>query len=110
MNSREYVMSLNLETATHDAIEAILGARERFRQWIETIRDVHAVIFSQAIGECVDMLGIQERSKTPGMGRQRAEEDVELRKTRTGCRIRIVYLSYPLPDKAVYGIAEGLSN
>ncbi len=42
--------------------------------------DVHAVIFSQAIGECVDMLGIQERSKTPGMGRQRAEEDVELRK------------------------------
>ena len=42
--------------------------------------DVHAGIFAQAIGECVDMLGIQEESKTPGMGRERAEEDAELRK------------------------------
>ena len=40
--------------------------------------DVHAGIFAQAIGECVDMLGIQKRSETPGMGRQRAEEDVRL--------------------------------
>jgi len=42
--------------------------------------DVHAGIFAQAIGECVGMLGIQERSRTPGMSRVPAEGDVELRR------------------------------
>ena len=42
--------------------------------------DVHAGIFAQAIAECVDMLGIQERSRTPGMNRRPAEEDVDLRR------------------------------
>lgn len=42
--------------------------------------DVHAGIFAQAIGECVDILGIQERSRTPGMNRRPAEEDADLRR------------------------------
>ena len=42
--------------------------------------DVHAGIFTQAIGECVDMLGIQERSRTPGMNRRPGEEDADLRR------------------------------
>ena len=42
--------------------------------------DVHAGIFAQAIGECVDMLGIQERSRVPGMDRQPAKEDADLRR------------------------------
>jgi hypothetical protein len=42
--------------------------------------DVHAEIFAQAIGECVDILGIQERSLTPGMGRTRDPADAELRR------------------------------
>jgi len=38
VSSKKHVMSLNLETATDDAVEAILGARERFRAWAERIR------------------------------------------------------------------------
>ena len=40
--------------------------------------DVHAGIFAQAIGECVDILEIQERTMTPGMGRMRTPEDADL--------------------------------
>ncbi len=42
--------------------------------------DVHAGIFAQAVGECVDILGIQERSGVPGMNRRPAPEDAELRR------------------------------
>jgi len=41
--------------------------------------DVHAGIFGQAIAECVDILGIQEQTRTPGMGRSPAPEDAQLR-------------------------------
>ena len=42
--------------------------------------DVHAGIFAQAIGECVDLLDIQERSRVPGMNRQPAKEDAVLQR------------------------------
>ena len=42
--------------------------------------DVHAGIFAQAIGECVDILCIQERSRTPGMARRRDPADAPLRR------------------------------
>ena len=42
--------------------------------------DVHAGIFAQAIGECVDILGIQERARVPGMTRHPAAEDADLRR------------------------------
>lgn len=38
IGNRKCVMSLDLETAINDAVEAILKARERFREWIERIR------------------------------------------------------------------------
>jgi hypothetical protein len=42
--------------------------------------DVHAGIFAQAIGECADILEIQERACIPGMNRQLADEDADLRR------------------------------
>ena len=38
VSTKERVMGLNLERATDDAVAAILGARERFRGWVERIR------------------------------------------------------------------------
>ncbi len=38
MSNRKYVMSLNIETVTDGAVEAILVARERFREWVTKIR------------------------------------------------------------------------
>lgn len=48
--------------------------------------DVHAGIFAQAIGECVDILGIHTETKTPGMGRKSNPENVEIgRKVYRAC-------------------------
>ena len=48
--------------------------------------DVHAGIFAQAIGECVDILGIHRETKTPGMRRKHDPENTEIgRKVYRAC-------------------------